>query len=137
LRREPNGPDLLAVVPPRAPGLFTGREYVVVDAATHENLASLIPRGSDWEIVHASGSLIARVLQMRAGRGFASYSAMIGDDEVCKFKWALLGLTVVTAELDVEFGRDRKAGLDRGLAIILAPILEQQARLVSERARIT
>jgi hypothetical protein len=137
LRREPSGPDLLAVVPPRAPGLFTGREYVVADAATRENLASLMPRGSDWEIVHPSGSLIARVLQLKAGRGFASYSAMIGDAEVCKFKWALLGLTVTSAELDVEFTRDQGTGLDRALAMILAPILEQQARLVSERARIT
>jgi hypothetical protein len=137
LRREPNGPDLLAVVPPRNPGLFRGRQYEVVDAATRENLASLVPRGSDWEIVHPSGSLIARVLQLTAGRGFASYHAMIGDDEVCKFKWALQGLTVLTAELEVEFGRDQRAGLDRGLAMILAPILEQQARLVSERARIT
>jgi hypothetical protein len=137
LRREPNGPDLLAVVPPRPPGLFTGREYVVVDAATRQNLASLTPRGSDWEIAHPSGSLIARVLQSTAGRGFASYSAMIGDVEVCRFKWALLGLAVTSAELDVEFERDRSAGLDRGLAMILAPILEQQARLVSERARVT
>ena len=69
LRREPNGPDLLAVVPPRPPGLFTGREYVVVDAATRQNLASLIPRGSDWEIAHPSGSLIARVLQCDGGSG--------------------------------------------------------------------
>jgi len=137
LRREPNAPDLVAVMPARAPGLFTGREYVVVAAATRENLASLIPRGSDWEIVHASGSVIARVLRLKAGRGFASYSAMIGDDEVCKFTWALQGLTVLTAELDVEFTRDQSAGLDRGLAMILAPILEQQARLVSERARVT
>jgi hypothetical protein len=137
LRREPNGPDLLALVPPRAPGLFMGRQYAVVDAITRENLASLVPRGSDWEIVHPSGSLIARVVQSTAGRGFARYHAMIGDDEVCNFKWALQGLTVMGAELEVEFERDRSAGLDRGLAIILAPVLEQQARLVSERSRVT
>jgi hypothetical protein len=62
---------------------------------------------------------------------------MIGDEEVCKFKWALQGLTVMAAELEVEFERDPRAGLDRGLAIMLAPILEQQARLVSERSRVT
>lgn len=137
LRREPNGPDLLAVAPPRAPGLFMGRQYEVVDAITRENLASLVPRGSDWEIVHPSGSLIARVLQVSATRGFARYNAMIGDDEVCNFKWTLQGLTVKAAELEVEFERDQRAGLDRGLAIVLAPILEQQARLVSERSRVT
>jgi hypothetical protein len=137
LRREPNGPDLLALEPPRAPGLFMGRQYEVFDAATRENLASFVPRGSDWEIVHPSGSLIARVLQLTATRGFARYNAMIGDEEVCKFKWALQGLTVMAAELEVEFERDPRAGLDRGLAIMLAPILEQQARLVSERSRVT
>ena len=60
---------------------------------------------------------------------------MIGDDLVCRFKWALHGLTVASAELEVEFARGQNAALDRAVAMVIAPILEQQARLVSERSR--
>jgi hypothetical protein len=134
LRREPGGADLLALTPPRPPGLFTSHSYEVFDGVTREKLAALVPKGSDWEIEHASGALIARVLRATAGRGFAQYNAMIGAEEVCKFKWALHGLSVASAELEVEFNRHDSSGLDRRLAMILAPILEQQARLTSERA---
>lgn len=135
LRREPNGPDSLIVAPPQAPGLFTGRSYAVLDAATGAPVATLTPSGADWEIVHPSGGTIARVLRSAAGAGSARYEAMIGDDLVCRFKWALHGLTVASAELEVEFARGQNAALDRAVAMVIAPILEQQARLVSERSR--
>jgi hypothetical protein len=136
LRQEPSGPALLAVTPARAPGLFTSHPYAVADAVTGEPLASLVPRGADWEIVHPAGAHIARVLQAQAGRGFARYTAMIGEREVCVFRWALNGLTVVSAELEIEFSRD-DTSFDRALAVAIAPVLEQQARMISERARST
>jgi hypothetical protein len=136
LRQEPEGPALLAVTPARAPGLFTSHAYAITDAATGDRLASLAPRGVDWEIVHPSGIHLARVLQSQAGRGFARYAAMIGEREVCVFRWALTGLTVVSAELEIEFARG-DISFDRSLAVAIAPILEQQARMISERSRST
>jgi hypothetical protein len=136
LRQEPSGPALLAVTPARAPGLFTSHAYAIADAATGETLASLVPRGADWEIVDPSGNHIARVLQTQAGSGFARYAAMIGEREACVFRWALNGLTVVSAELEIEFPRD-DTSFDRALAFAIAPILEQQARMTSERSRST
>jgi hypothetical protein len=133
LRHEPSGPALLALTPARAPGLFTGHAYAVADAVTGEPLASLVPRGADWEIVHPAGDHIARVLQAQAGHGFARYTALIGEREVCVFKWALTGLTVVSAELEIEFSRE-DTSFDRALAVAIAPVLEQQARMISERA---
>ena len=84
-----------------------------------------VPAGADWEVVHPSGDAIARVLRENAGRGFAKYVAMIGQHEACRFKWALHGLSVMSAELEVECAGDGPARLDRALAIAIAPILEQ------------
>lgn len=135
LRQEPGGPDLLTITPARPPNLFTSHSYAIADTATGECLANLIPAGADWEIVHPSGDAIARVLRETAGRGFAKYVAMIGQYEACRFTWALHGLSVMSAELEVDCAEDGPARLDRALAIALAPILEQQARMTSERAR--
>ena len=135
LRREPGGPDLLTITPARPPNLFTSHSYAIADTVTGECLANLMPAGSDWEVVHPSGDPIARVLRETAGRGFAKYVAMIGQQEACRFKWALHGLSVMSAELEVDCAGDGPARLDRALAIAIAPILEQQARMTSERAR--
>ena len=135
LRQEPGGPDLLTITPARPPNLFTSHSYAIAETATGECLANLLPAGADWEIVHPSGDAIARVLRETAGRGFAKYVAMIEQHEVCRFKWALHGLSVMSAELEVDCAGDGPARLDRALAIALAPILEQQARMTSERAR--
>jgi len=67
--------------------------------------------------------------------GIVGYAAMVGEHEVCRFKWTLNGLSVASAELEVEFLPVNGVPFDRALALALAPILEQKARLVSERSR--
>ena len=135
LRREPQGPDLLSLDPPRPPGLFSSHPYSVIETGTGKTLASLVPRGADWELVDPSGDTIGRVLRTTGGPGIVGYAAMVGEHEVCRFKWTLNGLSVASAELEVEFLSVSGVPFDRALALALAPILEQKARLVSERRR--
>ena len=137
LREQPAGVDLAKIIPPRAPGLFWDREYELVDASTGQRIARFVPRGQDWEITEPSGALIARVLR-DSSRGVVKFRAMIGETEVVRFKWALAGLSASSAELEVEFltaPSDERLSLDRILAIAIAPVLEQRARLASERSR--
>jgi hypothetical protein len=135
LRQEPAGAELLAIKPPRPPGLFVGRTYEVIDSRTGQTMAKFIPRGSDWEIEHPSGEIAARILRDTSGVAFVRYRALIGDAEVCQFKWALAGLSVTSAQLEIVFPDQTPAGplLDRALALAIAPVLEQQARMTSER----
>jgi hypothetical protein len=135
LRQEPSGPGLLTITPARAPGLFTTHSYAIADTSTGECVANLMPAGADWEVLHPSGGVMARVLRQTAGRGYAKYVAMIGQHEACRFKWALSGLSVMSAELEVDCAADGPVRFDRALALAIAPILEQQARMTSERAR--
>ena len=135
VRREPNGPDVLSLEPSRPPGLFSSHPYAVIETGTGGTLASLVPRGADWEIVHPSGDSLARVLRTTGGPGIIGYSGMVGEHEVCRFKWTLNGLSVASAELEVEFLPVSGVPFDRALALALAPILEQKARLASERSR--
>jgi hypothetical protein len=137
LRRDPHGPDILSLVPAQPPGLFSSHPYAVIETGTGEKLASLEPRGADWEIVHPSGDTMARVLRATGGPGIVGYSAMVGDHEVCRFKWTLNGLSVASAELEIEFVSNSGVPFDRALAVALAPILEQKARLASERRRLS
>ena len=64
------------------------------------------------------------------------FRGFVGESEVCVFKWALAGLGVTAAQLEIVFRSEAiaAAGLDRALAVANAPILEQQARMASERA---
>jgi len=136
LKQHPEEKDLARIAPPRPPGLFWDRKYEVIDAAAGHTIAQFVPRGQDWEITDPSGALIARVLRDNS-RGIVKFRAMIGEAEVVRFKWALAGLSVHSAELEVEFlsspGAERPP-FDRVLAIAIAPILEQRVRLQHERA---
>jgi len=136
LRHEPAGAELLKLIPAKAPGLFSSRPYSVVNPGTGEPIARFVPRGSDWEIEHPSGDVAARILREASGSGFVEFRGFVGESEVCVFKWALAGLGVTAAQLEIVFRSEAiaAAGLDRALAVAIAPILEQQARLVSERA---
>jgi hypothetical protein len=67
------------------------------------------------------------------GVGFASYVANVGEQVVCRFTWAMQGLTAASAGLDVEFVSGSDAGFDKALAMALAPILEHKARAAAER----
>jgi hypothetical protein len=137
LTQQPEGKDLAKIIPPRSPGLFRDRKYDVVDAAAGHTIARFVPRGQDWEITDPSDALIARVLRDNS-RSIVTFRAMIGEAEVVRFKWALAGLSVHSAELEVEFVPAAATGdqrsLDRLLAIAIAPILEQRLRVQHERA---
>ncbi len=139
LRQEPDGTDLVVLRPPSAPGLFLSRAYEAIDAKTKEILARFEPRGADWEIVDAAGAPLGRILRESIGLGPVKYRAFVGNDEVVRYKWALAGLTASSAQLEVEFlsptaGEGSHPRLDRILAIAIAPILEQRARIANERS---
>jgi hypothetical protein len=62
---------------------------------------------------------------------------MIGEAEVVRFKWALAGLSVYSAQLEIEFLpslNQQQRSLERVLAIAIAPILEQRVRIQYVRA---
>ncbi len=134
LRREPDGPDLYAVRPAERHGALRARSYVVIDLATGSPLGTLKPAGSEWEILDAAGTLVARVAAERAGAGFARYVATAGGQAIWRFTWAMQGLSVASAELDVELLPRCDAFADRTLAIALAPLLEHKGRRTSEWA---
>jgi hypothetical protein len=73
------------------------------------------------------------VVDEKAGIGFTSYVALVGERAVCRFTWSLQGLSVASAGLDVEFLPESDVQFDRALAIALAPILEHRARTVAAR----
>ena len=135
LRQEPVGAELLRLTPAKPPKLFLGRSYEVVNPGAGETIAKLIPRGSDWEIEDPYGNVAARVLRNASALDPVKYRAFVGDSEVCQFKWALAGLSPSSAQLEIVFPDAAAASprLDRGLAVAIAPILEQQARLANER----
>ena len=136
LKQCPAGNTVAKVVPPHSPGLFWDRKYEVIDGSTGHTLAQFVPKGQDWEITDPSGALIARVLR-ESTRGIVKFRAMIGEQEVVRFKWALAGLSASSAELEVEFLFPAGAephSLGRVLGIAIAPILEQRVRVQHERA---
>lgn len=130
IRREPNGPAVLSVRAVRA-GRFGRRSYVVADAQSGSPSGTLVPVGSDWEVRDAWQGVIAHVLETESGVGHARYVAKAGEQEVCRFLWGFAGLTVASAELQIEFLPGAEAQFDKGLAIALGPILEEQARRAS------
>jgi hypothetical protein len=128
LRREPNGPELLALRTAERHGVLRARSFLVIDVAADTPIGTLRPNGPDWEILDRSGALAARVGDEKTGIGFTCYVARVGDQVACRFTWSLQGLSVASAGLDVEFLPGSDARLDRALAIALAPILEHKAR---------
>ena len=134
LRQEPSGIELLKLTPAKAPGLFLSHPYAVVNPGTGETLAKFIPRGSDWEIEDPHGHIAARVLRNAGALDPVKFRALVGESEVCRFKWALAGLSVAAAQLEIVFpdGASAAPSLDRGIVVAIAPILEQQARIANE-----
>ena len=137
LRREPDGPDLLALHSEPRESLLGRRPYSVSDAATGAPLAVLRRSGSDWEIARPSGQPSAQVNCEREGAMFASYVARVGGRDVCKYRWGTQGLTAFSAELEIEFLPDVDAFFDRPLLVALGPLLEEQARKAGENAHST
>ena len=133
VRREPDGPDLAAVQADGRTGLVGRHTYAVEDLATGALLGRLVPSGREWDILHGSGSLVARVREESTGVGPWTYVAVAGDREMCRFTWALHGLSVNSAEMDVEFLEGWDGRFDRVLAIALAPMIEHRARVARQR----
>ena len=134
LRQEPAGAELLRLRPAKPPGLFLNRTYEVVNPGPGGTIAKFIPRGSDWEIEDAHGNIAARVVRNDGSFDFVKYRVFVGQSEVCKFKWALAGLSTSAAQLEIVFldGASAASSLDRGIVVAIAPILEQQARIANE-----
>jgi hypothetical protein len=136
LKQHPSGKHLAKITPADSPGLFGDRKYEVVDPATGHTIARFVPRGEDWEITDPSDVLLVRVLR-DSKHGIVRFRAMIGEAEAVRFKWALAGLSVYSAELEIEFltlPNEQRGVLDRVLAIAIAPILEQRVRIQQMRA---
>ncbi len=134
VRREPNGPDLYALRPGERHGLLRARSYLVIDLAGGSPIGTLKPAGAEWEILDATGASVVRVVEERAGAGFARYVASAGDQVLCQYTWAMQGLSVASAALDVEFLPGCDSFVDRAMAIALAPLLEHKGRRKSEWA---
>ncbi len=136
LRQQPEGFELVRLTPAKAPGLFLSRAYDVIDPRTNQILARFEPRGADWQISDRSGALVGRILRESNVRGPVKYRALVGNAEVVRFKWAMEGFSTSSAQLEVEFlpSLADVPSLDRILAVAIAPILEQRARVASERA---
>jgi len=133
LRREPHGPDLLVLRAADRQGLFAARSHDVLDPATGATLGTLQPSGPEWVILDVRGTPVARVVEEKSGVGFISYIATVGEHARCRYTWAMQGVSVASAALDVEFlpGSDRT--IDKALAMALALILEHKARRANER----
>jgi hypothetical protein len=133
LRREPDGPDILALRAGDRHGVFAGRSHVVTDAATGATLGTLQSSRPEWVILDARGTAVARVVEDRSGVGLIGYVATVGEHAVCRFTWAMHGLSVASAGLDVEFLPAAESRLDKALAMALAPVLEHKARRTNAR----
>ena len=133
LSSAPHGPELLRITPATRPGRFMTGDYAVQDAETGRDIGRLARRSSDWELQDSTGQTLAYVLEVRAAAGAATYVVRVGAQDVCRATWAKHGLTIHSAELQVEFVPGADLRLDRSLVMAIAPILEQQARLKSER----
>lgn len=132
LRSEPHGPELLRISPATRPGRFMTGDYSVQDGGTGQDLGRMARRASDWELLDA-GQTLAYVLEVRAAAGSATYAIRAAGQDVCRASWVKHGLTIHSAELLIEFLPGADLQLDRSLVMAIAPILEQQARLKSER----
>ncbi len=132
VRREPNGPDLVSIKKAGRTSWFARPSYDVVDLATGTSIGRLVPAGLDWEVLDSAGGTIANVLRQNRGAVIV-YSAAVGDREVCRFTWAPHGLSVQSAELDIEFVRDVDVPFDRALAMALAPVLDERTRIQERR----
>ena len=102
--------------------------------ATGTPIGRLVPSGSDWELVNPFGDTIANVLQTNRG-AVVCHSATVGAREVCRFTWAMQGLSIHSAELDIEFAPDADVPFDRALMMALAPLLDERAQINERRAR--
>ena len=101
------------------------------DARSGSPIGTLVPNGSDWEIRDASDATLARVVETEKGYASARYVAQAGGEDICRFVWGFLGLSVLSAELQIEFLPGAERRVSKAMAIVLGPILEDRARRAS------
>ena len=132
----PHGTDVLRISPATRPGRFITGDYSVHDADARD-LGRLVRRSSDWELQDPAGQTLAYVLEVRAAAGSGTYVVRAAGQspgpDVCRATWGKEGLTIHSAELQLEFLPGVDQYVDRALLMAITPILEQQARLKSER----
>jgi hypothetical protein len=134
LRSDADGVVIARVRKGDRTSLPGARARIVADPGTGVAFGLLVRRGSDWEIRSAAGDVLAVVEFLRASSMFGSFAARIDDDEICRFTWGTQGWTAFSAELLVEFRPALGSRIDRRLLMMLAPLLERQARGYGERA---
>jgi hypothetical protein len=74
---------------------------------------------------------IAATLQVPAVLASARYVAQADGEDICRFVWGFLGLSVLSAELQIEFLPGAERRVSKAMAIVLGPILEDRARRAS------
>jgi hypothetical protein len=82
------------------------------------------------EIQDGLGRPIISVIRCDSGPGRALYRATCAGSDVCRYTWSSgTGPLNPLMLVDFESGKE----FDRGLAIVVAPFLEEEARLESEK----
>jgi hypothetical protein len=123
LQGEPGGGTLLTVQ------YTTDQTFDVLDGGSNV-VSRVLLRKPGCEIQDRLGRAIVSVDRFDNGPGRALYRATAGGKEICRYTWSsgagpLNPLLLVDFESGTEF--------DRGLAIVVAPFLEEEARLESEK----
>jgi hypothetical protein len=126
LRRASAGPQILRLQAAERHD-FLKRAYSVSDPVTGAVIGRFLPQGDDWQITDGQGQVMAEVLQSSASFHQTMYTITAAGEEVCRLT-AVMGATVASAEVQIEFLPAADGKLDRFLAFALAPIVEDRAR---------
>ena len=123
LRSEPGSETLLTV------RYADDRTFAVLDRDSNV-VGNVLLRQPGCEIQDALGQPIVGVVRVDSGPGRAIYRATADTKEICRYTWSS-GAGPLNPLLLVDF----ESGIecDRGLALVIAPFLEEEARLESEK----
>ena len=127
LCREPDGAVLLSLSSRNDGTLATA--YDVKDE-TSRHIGIFVHREAGWDMQDALGRTLAEVIREDAGAGRALYVARAADTDVCRYTWST-GAGPMNPLLLIDF--ESRTSFDRALAIALAPYLEEEARLISQK----
>jgi hypothetical protein len=127
LCREPDGAVLLTLSRRNDGTLATA--YDVTDD-TSRHIGIFVHRQAGWDMQDALGRTLAEVIREDAGAGRALYVARATGKDVCRYTWST-GAGPMNPLLLIDF--ESRTPFDRALAIALAPYLEEEARLISQK----
>ncbi len=131
LRRASDGRSLLTVRP--AGGVWSLKTSYEVGDPSGGVVGILERDGGDWHVLDRFRRPLAQVQEVETRKGYFRYVMHVNSVEVCRFTWAMQGLGVWTAEMDVEFADAGTRRIDPAYAMALAPILEAKIRRTSQR----